>query len=42
MENDILYVLLADDDADDRLFFKDAMKEINSETFVSFVNDVLN
>lgn len=39
MKNDVLYVLLADDDADDRLFFKDAMKEINSQTFVSFVND---
>ncbi|HAH24179.1 MAG TPA: response regulator [Prolixibacteraceae bacterium] len=39
MENDVLYILLADDDADDRLFFKEAMEEINADTFVSFVND---
>ena len=39
MENDVIYILLADDDADDRLFFKEAMEEINSDTFVSFVND---
>ena len=40
MENDdVLYILLADDDADDRLFFKEAMEEINSDTLVSFVND---
>lgn len=39
MENDALYVLLADDDTDDRLFFKDAMEEINNEINVSFVND---
>jgi CheY-like chemotaxis protein len=39
MENDVFYILLADDDADDRLFFKEAMEEINSDIVVSFVND---
>lgn len=39
MENDVLNILLADDDADDRLFFKEAMEEIDSDTLVSFVND---
>ena len=40
MENDeVLFILLADDDADDRLFFKEAMEEINPDTLVSFVND---
>ena len=39
MKNDVLYILLADDDADDRLFFKEAMEEINSDSLVSFVND---
>lgn len=39
MENDVLNILLADDDADDRLFFKEAMEEINMDTMVSFVND---
>jgi len=39
MENDVLNILLADDDADDRLFFKEAMEEINIDTMVSFVND---
>lgn len=39
MGNDALYILLADDDSDDRLFFKDAMEDINPTTLVSFVND---
>lgn len=39
MENDALYILLADDDADDRLFFKEAMEEINADNLISFVND---
>ncbi|HET6557662.1 MAG TPA: response regulator [Prolixibacteraceae bacterium] len=39
MENDVLNILLADDDADDRLFFKEAMEEIDLDTMVSFVND---
>lgn len=39
MENEQLNILLADDDADDRLFFKEAMEEIHIETMVSIVND---
>lgn len=39
MGNDVLNILLADDDADDRLFFKEAMAEITVDTMVSFVND---
>lgn len=39
MENEILKILLVDDDADDRLFFKEAMEEINIDTMVSIVND---
>lgn len=39
MDNEQLNVLLADDDADDRLFFKEAMEEINIDTMVSVVND---
>lgn len=39
MDNDVLNILLADDDPDDRLFFKEAMEEINVDTMVSFVND---
>lgn len=39
MENELLNILLADDDADDRLFFKEAMEEINIDTMVSVVND---
>lgn len=35
----MLNILLADDDADDRLFFKEAMDEINIDTMVSVVND---
>ena len=39
MENEALYILLADDDEDDRLFFKEALEEIKVKTNVSFVND---
>jgi len=39
MGNDSLYVLLADDDLDDCLFFKDALEEINAEIVVSFEHD---
>lgn len=39
MENEILNILLVDDDADDRLFFKEAMDEINMGTMVTVVND---
>ena len=41
MEDNTLHILLADDDADDRMFFKDAMEEIKIRTEVSFVNDGL-
>lgn len=34
-----IQILLADDDEDDRLFFKDAFSEINIKTQVRFVND---
>lgn len=39
MENDTINILLVDDDADDRLFFREAMEEINFDTRVSIVND---
>lgn len=39
MDNDALYVLLAEDDEDDRLFFKEALEEIKVKTVVDFVND---
>ena len=39
MKNDVIYVLLADDDEDDRLFFKDAFSEIKINTVVETVND---
>ena len=39
IQNDALYILLADDDEDDCLFFKDAIEEINIETTITFVND---
>ena len=39
MQNDPIHVLLADDDADDRLFFKDAFEEIKIKTVVHTVND---
>jgi CheY-like chemotaxis protein len=39
MENKLLQVLLADDDEDDRLFFKEAISEIKIKTFVTIVND---
>lgn len=39
MQNDPIHVLLADDDADDRLFFKDAFEEIKIKTIVHTVND---
>lgn len=41
MENDALNILLADDDEDDRLFFKEAFQEIRVKTKVSTVNDGL-
>ena len=39
MDTDALYVLLAEDDEDDRLFFKEALQEIKVKTVVDFVND---
>jgi CheY-like chemotaxis protein len=39
MENGIINVLLADDDEDDRLFFREAFEEIKIKTKVKTVND---
>jgi len=39
MENELIYVLLADDDEDDRLFFREAFEEIKIKTKVKTVND---
>jgi CheY-like chemotaxis protein len=39
MSNDPIYVLLADDDEDDRLFFRDAFEEIKIKTVVQTVNN---
>ena len=39
MQKNALYILLADDDEDDRLFFKDAFEEIKIQTKVDFVHD---
>ena len=39
MQHDPLHILLADDDKDDRLFFKYAMEELKIKTLVTIVND---
>jgi CheY-like chemotaxis protein len=39
MQNDTVQVLLADDDEDDRLLFRDAFNEIKIKTSVNTVND---
>ena len=39
MQNETIYVLLADDDEDDRLFFSDAIKELKMNTVVNVVKD---
>ena len=39
MQNETIRVMLADDDEDDRLFFKDAFEEIKIKTFVSTLNN---
>jgi CheY-like chemotaxis protein len=39
MDNGIIHVLLADDDEDDRLFFKEAFEEIKIKTKVTLVKD---
>ncbi len=41
MENDPLRILLADDDEDDRIFFKEALQEVRIRTIVTLVNDGL-
>lgn len=39
MSNKPLQILLADDDEDDRLFFKEALEDIKIKTVVTTVND---
>lgn len=39
MSNKPLNILLADDDEDDRLFFKEALEDIKIKTIVTTVND---
>jgi CheY-like chemotaxis protein len=39
MQNERFHILLADDDADDRLFFKEAFEELNIKTKVTMVKD---
>lgn len=39
MTHDELFILLADDDEDDRLFFKDAIEELKVRTVVTTVHD---
>jgi CheY-like chemotaxis protein len=39
MDNEALHVLLADDDEDDRNFFREALQEIKVKTIVTLVND---
>jgi len=39
MQTNIIHILLADDDEDDRKFFKDAFEEIKINTNVNVVND---
>ena len=39
MNHDALHILLADDDEDDRLFFKDAIEEVRVKTIIKTLND---
>jgi CheY-like chemotaxis protein len=39
MDDGVIHILLADDDEDDRLFFKEAFEEIKVKTSVTLVND---
>lgn len=39
MENEALHILLADDDEDDRIFFKEALQGIRVKTTITLVND---
>lgn len=41
MQKDFLHILLADDDEDDRIFFRDAFEEVKIKTNVDFVHDGL-
>lgn len=41
MSHDALHILLADDDEDDRLFFKDAIEEVKVKTVLTILNDGL-
>jgi CheY-like chemotaxis protein len=38
-DHDPIHIILADDDDDDRLFFRDAIKEVKLNTVVIVVND---
>lgn len=39
MNTDALYIVLAEDDEDDRLFFKEAIQDLKVKTDIAFVND---
>lgn len=39
MKSEALHILLADDDEDDRLFFREAIEEVKVKTIVNMVND---
>jgi len=39
MNTDALYIVLAEDDEDDRLFFKEAIQDLKVKTNLTFVND---
>lgn len=39
MQNDLIHILLADDDEDDRHFFREAFEDIKIKTEVKIVND---
>lgn len=39
MQNDYIHIILADDDEDDRIFFKDAFDELKITTKVNTYND---
>ena len=39
MDQDALHIMLADDDEDDRLFFRDAIEEVKVKTKTTIVND---
>ena len=39
MQKELLHILLADDDEDDRFFFKDAIEEVKVKTTLTMVSD---